>query len=169
MALFSNSFISSARCRLYRTVLAFSYLSGLGSGIVAYISAEDVFLPLVYPALYTSVSSDTVLMVMCLPFLLSVVAVFISHPLILAAICFLKAFAFSLITLGIYRGISDTGYFGLLILCFTDMTSMPVLYFCWQRSFAWKEELSFSSAVLLLSGVFLLYCIYIRYFCRILL
>lgn len=135
IALFSNSFISFGRCRLYRAVLAFLHLSGLVSGIAAYISAEDAVAPLICPALYTSATSNTVLMVMCLPFLLSLVAVFISYPLVLSAVCFLKAFTFSLITLGIYRCISHTGYFCLLFLCFTDMASMPVLYFCWQRSF----------------------------------
>lgn len=138
--------------------LAFSWISGLVCGIVAFSSACDFQISWMRGVPYGSVSIVSMLCVTCLPFLFSAFAVYLSKPAFLLLISFGKAFCFSFISLGVQFAFGSAGWLVRWLLCFSGCISAPVLYLYWLRhidggkGFSWLETLCFLSVFLLMAS-----------------
>ena len=148
---------------MYRAILAFSLLVGLGSGISAYLYVDREFGGLILDRLQDPVSPAGMLMLFCMPFLVTAICSFISWPGAMIAVCFLKAFLFGFSGLAICSALSGLGQLSLVLFCFADWLALPLLYFLWQRSYFCGDKFSAISSAAFLSWVFLIGCVYIRY------
>lgn len=115
-------------------ILAICWLFGLLCGVFCYSVAGSDTVSLMRGVAQHSVSIVGFFYASLIPALLSALVVALSTPGILLAICFAKAFSFSFVSLGI---LLNTGYCGWLLrffLQFYDCATMPLLYWCWNRS-----------------------------------
>ena len=160
---FSHPDFLGLQRKVYTILLALCFLTGLGFGVVAYLSAEEALQSMMRSSLYCPVSITSLLIVTCLPFILSVLAVFLSQPTLILAIGFGKAFLFSFVAMGLCDCLQSTGGFLLFLFLCTDVFSIPLIYFFWLRSFSGKEEVSLSEAVVFFSVFVLLVSLYIHY------
>lgn len=163
MALFSHHEFPHLWRKGCTILLALCFLSGLIFGMFAYISAEETLLPMMRRTFYGNVSIVSLLSVTCLPFLLSAFAVYTTWPGFMLAVSFAKAFVFSFVSLGIYSCIHSAGWFLLWLLIFTDLLSMPVMYFFWLRNLSGEGKLSLPVMVMCTSLVILIVSLYIRF------
>lgn len=159
----SDRVISESGRRVYRSVLAFSFLVGLGSGIATYLVICGRFSVSLLDSLWVPVLPARWLMLFCMPFLVTAICSSISWPGAMIAICFLKAFLFGFSGLAICSALSGLGQLSLVLFCFADWLSLPLLYFLWQRSYFCGDKFSAISSAAFLSWVFLIGCVYIRY------
>ncbi len=145
-----------------RRYLAFSWVSGLAGGCLAYLLGGESLHALMRGVLYAPVSIVGILCVSLLPFLLSAYAVFLSNLSFLLPICFLKAWLFSQISLGIYQAFSSAGWLMRILLLFSSWTSLPILYWFWLRYLSPEHRASTLEALLACSLLLLVGSIHIR-------
>ena len=147
----------------YHLLLALCWISGLLCGILVYCSAADTLLVLMRSCIYSTVSFIGLLCVNLIPFLLSAFAIYLSSPLLLAAVCFGKAFTGVMVSL---TAICFFGSFGWLCQClmlFSSWTGWIMLYLFWLRIPALFFGRRESYALCLLTGCVLIllvdYCV----------
>lgn len=133
MARFLHHDMPRSSRKFYCPLLAFFWTSGLASGIWAWFLSGEFITPLMRSSAYGSVSIVSLLCVTGLPFLLSAFAVFLSSEWLLIPIAFGKGFFFSLISMGTTVSFGCAGWLVRLLLCFSDIVSIPLLYWFWVR------------------------------------
>ena len=131
MARFLHHLESYPSRRKFCHFLALCWAASLCCGIYFWFHAGSSFLSLMRSSLYSSVSIVSLLLVTGLPFLLSAFAVFLSCHWLLPAIAFGKGFLFSFISMGALASFGCAGWLLRLLLCFSDLMSMPILYWFW--------------------------------------
>ena len=119
------------RCKLKPNILAFAWLGGLFLGAVISVSADNLLASTMRAALSGSMSITGPIAVVLLPFLLSAYAVYFSQPTMLISVIFLKAFLFAYTGAGLLILYPVSGWLLQWLLMFSDMMSMPVLWFLW--------------------------------------
>lgn len=115
-------------------ILAICWLFGLLCGVFCYSVAGPDTVSLMRGVAQHSVSIVGFFHASLIPFLLSALVVALSAPGILLAICFVKAFSFSFVSLGILLNAGHCGWLLRFFLQFSDCATMPLLYWCWSRS-----------------------------------
>lgn len=140
--------IPSQMCRIF---LAFFWIAGLLLGICLYFAAGSFYSSVMPGALQGTVSIVSLLCISILPFLFSAFAVFASKPFLLLLICFWKAFQFSFVSLGVLCSFSGSGWLIRWFLMFSDMISLPLLYWFWVRHICAKRFLSGTEAFVIVS------------------
>ena len=152
-------------CNVNRWLLAIFWITGILSGIlISYVAGSSVS-SLMRSYLYGSVSIVSLVLVIYLPFLLSAIAVSFSVSVLLFPIAFLKGFLFSLVAMGIFFIYGAAGWLIHWFLCFSDLISLPLLYWYWQRLLDTAPSAAFRDGLLLLGPV---YCIASTDFCLVL-
>lgn len=126
--------------RTYGPILALIWASGLGCGIFCWFLADSSLFSLMRSALSCSVSIVSLLSVTALPFLLSALVVFFSCHGLLFVISFGKGFLFSFVSMGTLACFGCAGWLVQLLLCFSDLVSLPILYWFWLRCFRYPED-----------------------------
>ena len=121
---------SRGSCRVSAWVLAFSFLFGLVSGVLACCGCGPEF-----ASLMRGLPSDTVSIVgliLCLtfPFLLSFTS-WVLNPWLLFPVCFCRAFLFGLVHGGIVLFWDAGGWLLRWLIIFSDCLSLPLLYCFW--------------------------------------
>lgn len=135
----------------------FIWFLGIVAGYVLHGIAGFTFQPWMRGIFSSSVSIVGLLRIAFLPFLFSAFAVFICLPGLLYPICFVKSLVFSAVSFGLWNSFGSAGWLVWLLLMFTDVMSLPVLYWYSRRyvsglrSFSGAEFLM-TSAVLALIG-----------------
>lgn len=117
-------------CKLY---LAFSWLCGLGFGVLVFSYAGNSHIPLMRMAATSHMSIVSLLSVLILPFLLSAFAVFCFRPQLLLAVSFGKAFSFAFVSISAIAAFGSAGWLVRLLLMFSEMLSLPLLFWFWLR------------------------------------
>ena len=139
--------------------LALSWLAGLMLGVVLFVHTDGCFSSLMRGALDDTVSIVVRISVAVLPFLFSAFAVYIFKPGLLLPVCFLKAFAFSFVSVGVLSSFGSGGWALRWLLMFTDILSLPVLYFYWRQHISGDVCFSGSGTFFMLSLLILIGCI----------
>lgn len=114
-------------------LLMIAWVAGLLlGGVVAAVSQETLSEAFRTASLSGSTLSGIVLPSL-LPFLLSALAVYFSAPKFLTFICGVKAFSFAFCGFGLCFVYGQCSWLIRLLLMFTDVFSLPILYFYWTR------------------------------------
>lgn len=122
------------RCKKPMFLLACAFLFGLISGVLFSMSASDALFPTMRAAVFGCVSIPGLLSATLLPFLFSAFAVYISCQKLLIPIAFCKAFVFAFVGTGILGAFGSAGWLVRLLLMFSDVASLPLLWWYWQKS-----------------------------------
>lgn len=160
-----DSFLPSRR--IFCHFLALCWTAGLGCGVASWFLADDSISSLMRSSLDGSVSIVSLLCVTGLPFLLSAFAVFLSGNRLLWGIAFGKGFLFSFVSMGTLASFGCAGWLLQLLLCFSDLVSLPILYWFWIRSSRIRGEGMGCCTLLTAALLFLIgsmdYCLVVPY------
>ena len=118
-------------CKLKPTILAFAWVGGLLLGAVVSASADNLLASTMRAALSGSMSIMGPVAVVLLPLFLSAYAVYFSQPAMLVSMVFLKAFLFAYTGAGLLILYPVSGWLLRWLLMFSDMMSLPILWFLW--------------------------------------
>lgn len=140
-----------------RFFLGLSFLAGMLLGIVPFFCSAAFSFPWMRGCLTGAVSIVGVTLLNYLPFLLSAYAVSLSRPGLLAGVALARGWLFSFTCLRISLGFGTAGWIVRLLLLFSDLICLPLLYFFWLRLLSGGErpdawELLFYFSVVLLTG-----------------
>lgn len=131
MDLFFRPGVTCPRCKESVLSLASSYFAGLILGGCMFYAAGGSFFSLMRAGDYSRMSIVCLLAVLFLPFLFSAFAVYIHQSWLLMPICFLKAFIFAFVYVGISVSFADTGWLVRFFLMFSDIATLPLLWLFW--------------------------------------
>lgn len=106
--------------------------------------------------LYDTVSIVCIFSLLCLPFMISLLASFWNVRGLIYLIAFGKAFLFSFVSLGIFLSFGSAGWLVYLMLMFSQMCSLPVLYWFWIYCLNHRQSPSSLEVFSLLSLFFLI-------------
>lgn len=112
-----------------RSILAFCWISGLLCGMVTSLSAGPSLIGLMRSSLSRSVSIFGLLCIGFLPFLIAITVVSLSKTKWIILICFVKAFLFSFVSIGIFSRFGSASFLLRLLLLFSDCFCVCLLYF----------------------------------------
>ena len=115
-------------------VLAVCWTSGLLCGVFCYHASPLEIPSLMHRAISCSASIVGLLSAALLPALLSSFFLAFSMPWIILVICFVKAFLFSFVSIGILMSFGSAGWLLRYFLLFSDCAALPVLYWYWLHS-----------------------------------
>lgn len=137
--------------------LALFWCAGIFLGIYAASSVGYSFLPLMRAAIVRRVSIVALFAVLLLPFLLSAFVIFFSQPWLLLLFSFFKAFSFGFCCSAAQLSFGSAGWLVCLLLLFSDICTLPVLYWFWVRhisgdKYAIGRSLAVSIALVLFFG-----------------
>lgn len=128
--------------------LAVCFLSGFLIGVL-YAFVIETDLPLMHSVFACSVSIVCSLGILLFPFLLSVVIIYFFDSSLLYLLCFSKALVFAFVSVRIIVSFSGGGWLLRILFMFSDIFTMPVLYFLWQRHLSEKTTLQMVDAIAL--------------------
>lgn len=114
-------------------ILAICWLLGLLFGVICYAFSGPDTVSLMRGVVFCPVSIVGLLNAVLIPFLLSVLFVALSVPKMLLVICFVKAFSFSFVSLGILMSTDCGGWFVRYFLQFSDCIMIPLFYWYWSN------------------------------------
>ncbi len=121
-------------CRFKTVLIAAAWVAGLLFGSLVSLKADTILASTMHGAVSGSVSIFGLLSVLFLPLLVSALAVFISQPLLLVPVVFLKAFSFSYTAAGLFMVYPTAGWLLQALMMFSDMLMMPAYWLLWLRA-----------------------------------
>ena len=122
--------------------LAASWLCGIVFGVFCYSASSPEFTSLMRRTLSCSVSIVGLLNTALIPFLLSTLFIVTSMPLLIPGLCFVKAFLFSFVSIGILESFGSGGWLLRFFLLFSDCVALPLLFGYWLWSVSAPGKLS---------------------------
>ena len=128
--------LSFFQCRTARTQLAAFWLLGLLSGSLIALSAGTLLAPTMRSAVSCGMSIFGLLAALLLPLLFTAMAVYISQPALLFPVVFFKGFLFSFTGSGVLAAFGASGWLIRVLLMFSDLLVLPLLWWIWLRSFS---------------------------------
>ncbi len=143
-------------CKKASCTLAFLWLAGFGAGFLFSRCASDTLLALMRQAPLCPVSIVWRLVYNALPFLIAAFAVSISSDKLLYALCWIKVFLFSSFAFSTVAAFGSAAWLVRLLLQFSDLCLLPVLYWFARRSLGkgrQARDLSICLALASLVGV----------------
>lgn len=146
-------------CRTRRLILAFAWILGLLLGSVISLAADNILSPTMLAAVHSNMSISGLLTVLLLPLLFSAFAVYISKPILLIPIVFLKAFLFSYSAAGFLIACDSAAWLLCFLMMFSDTLMLPFLWWFWIRT------LTLESSTAIRSAVFCSLCAFVIGFC----
>ena len=113
------------------TALACCWFCGLLIGFLYGRNADPSYFYLMRMAASSCMSIVGLLTALCLPFLISALAVFLMRPQWMLLICFLKAFTFACCGCALTAAFGSAGWLVRILLQFSDCCTIPFFYwFC---------------------------------------
>lgn len=125
---------------LNKLFLGLSWFSGLLLGVIASMQRADSTVPLMRSVLVERSSIVSLFAVLTFPFLLSALLVWISKPLLLVPVAFLKAFIFGFTAFTVSSAFGDAGWLSRWLLLFSDSCCVAVLLWFWFRNVTGKRR-----------------------------
>lgn len=117
-----------------RMLLGIFWFLGMLIAVVSYSQARISFASMMRLAVADQVSIVSLIVSVLLPYLLSAFAVYISKPLLLLPIAFLRGFSLMLVLMGTSEAFGNAGWLVRSLFLFSDLSFMPFLYLFWHRS-----------------------------------
>ena len=142
-------------CRRDTVLLALFWVLGLCAGQAVCILSEPLSTSVMRSAASSAVSIVGLLHTL-FPFFLSAIAIALHAPRMLLALSFGKAFLSSYASLAICRFFGTSGWLARWFLMFSDLFTLPMLYFLWHRCLAADRTVSIPEALLLMSFALLI-------------
>ena len=133
MARFLHTSQSVYLRKYVKMLLALLWALGLAAGAIAFACIDTDLVSLLTQAAEIQPSLGPLLVTATLPFLFSVVAVYLDSPRNLFWLCFLKAFCFAYVSCAVMTAFESAGWLIRWLLLFTDICSVAVLYCFWHR------------------------------------
>lgn len=152
----ASSFFLSLPALQSRDYLATVWILGLICGAGCGYRWDASLVPLMRGCLYDTVSIVCIFSLLCLPFMISLLASFWNVRGLIYLIAFGKAFLFSFVSLGIFLSFGSAGWLVYLMLMFSQMCSLPVLYWFWIYCLNHRQGPSSLEVFILLSLFFLI-------------
>lgn len=119
--------------RYFATIfLAFCWCAGLLGGCILSRQTDQIHFSLMREAVNRSVSIVGLFAVL-LPFLISAIAVYFTQVWLIFPVSFLKAFSFAYVAASVTQAFGTCGWLIRLLLLFTDVCTVPILFWCWLR------------------------------------
>lgn len=115
-----------------RILLGMAWLLGMLIAVVTY--SQTCISSMMHLAASDQVSIVSLIVSVLLPYLLSAFAVYISKPLLLLPIAFLRGFSLMLVLIGTTEAFGSAGWLVRSLFLFSDLFFMPFLYLFWRRS-----------------------------------
>jgi hypothetical protein len=115
-------------------LLGIFWFLGMLSAVVTYSQTRISFSSLMRLAAADQVSIVSLILSLLLPYLLSAFAVYISKPLLLLPIAFLRGFSLMLVFMGASEAFGSAGWLVRSLFLFSDLSFMPFLYLFWHRN-----------------------------------
>ena len=144
---FSPRFIAHERMPL---VVAFCWFAGLLCGVACCAVSSAEIVALMHRTVSCPASIVGLLNAALIPFLLSAVSMAFAKPWIIAGICFVKAFLYSFVSIGILMSFGSGGWLLRYFLLFSDCAALPFLVWYWSRPVSVPVRPRWIAAVLLL-------------------
>lgn len=129
-----------------RWILALVWFLGLLFGFFTYLSSGESFTTLIHQAIGARPSAFA-FGTLLLPFLFSVIAVYLSKPLFLLMISFFKGFLMMFISSGVFFSYESAGWLIRVLLMFSSIFYTPVLYLYWHRHICGYRGFSFRNSI----------------------
>ena len=126
MFFFSQYSIASRRCSC-KMLLAFLWVVGFICGCLCAAGADNVA-SLMRACCVAGVSIVGLFLVPFLPFLITAAAVYFSAPFLVYLTGFCKAFLLGFCVCAVHSGFAEGGWLVSMLLLFTDMLTIPVLF-----------------------------------------
>lgn len=114
-------------------LLVLFWCTGLILGVYTASIAENTLVSLMRSAVFSSVSIVGLLGSFLLPFLFTVLAVFLSKSWLILPICLAKSFSFALCARAVALAFGDSGWLLQLLFLFSDTIMLSVLCWFWAR------------------------------------
>lgn len=114
-------------------VLACCWICGLLCGVAFFSVSSPDTLSVMRRAVLCPVSIVCLINAALIPFLLSAFFALLSMNWMVMGICFVKAFLFAFVSLGMLSGFGSGGWLLRFFLLFGDSAALPLLYWCWMR------------------------------------
>lgn len=112
-------------------ILAVCWITGVVFGAFCYSSSPPEVASLMHRAVFCSASIVGLLNAALIPFLLSALFMALSMPIVLFGLCFVKAFLFSFVSMGILACSGSGGWLLRCLFLFSDCAALPVLFGYW--------------------------------------
>lgn len=126
------------------------------SGIWLWYASGASLISLMRSILYGSVSIMRLVFLLFLPFLLSALAVFCFGPRSIYPVAFGKGLLFSFVSMGVFSCFGSGGWLVWMFLCFSEIVTVPLLYWFWLRLLGGNHVAGLKESLLLLAPVFLI-------------
>ena len=155
---------------LHRSFAAFSYriscfvfaifwIAGLLSGILMSYCADVSLFRLMLSGLDARLSIVGFLSVLLLPLFLSFLAAYLTCPLVICVIAYLKAFLFAFLGMVILHSFRSAAWLIHFLMMFSDLLILPVLWWFWIQVLSGSRSVVFRSGVvsaicIILIGIF---------------
>ena len=150
----------SVHLRKYdKMLLALLWALGLAAGAIAFARIDIDLVSMLTQTAEMQPSLGSLLVTSTLPFLFSVVAVYLDSPRNLFWLSFLKAFCFSYVSCAVMTAFESAGWLIRWLLLFTDICSVVVLYlYCNRhitgfRSFSKRDTAIYQAVLCLIAGI----------------
>ena len=140
--------LSFLDCRTRRVILAFAWISGLFLGSLISLAADNILSSTMLAAAHSGMSISGLLAVLLLPLLFSALAVYISKPIFLIPIVFLKAFLFSFSAAGFLIACDSAAWLFCFLMMFSDTLMLPFLWWFWIISLTLESRTAIRGAVI---------------------
>ncbi len=139
-----------------RVYLGAAWILGLLCGVYSGLCWDGSLVPLMRGCLYDSVSIVCIFCLICLPFMISILASFWNARGLIYLIALGKAFLFSFVSLGVFFSFGAAGWLVQLLLMFHEVCSLPVLFWFWMHCLNQRQEPSALETFSFLSLFFLI-------------
>ena len=130
---YSSSDLSAWRCKKRLFAVACAWFTGLVFGALVSMSASGMTVSAIRTASLSPVSVFGLLSAILLPLLSSAFAVYFSAPNLLFPLAFLKAFLVAWLGWGVLVSFGSAGWLIRMLLMFSEILSLPLLWWYWQR------------------------------------
>lgn len=151
--------LSSMRCRTLRIVLSLLWIYGLFLGALLSFSADSLLSSTMLSVIDGRLSIISFLSALLLPLFFTVLAVYISQPVVIFLLIFMKAFLFSFVGIGLLNSFDSSAWLLRCLLMFSDSLLLPILWWIWLQSFSNDRQAVFRFSILAAAGILLIGCI----------
>lgn len=121
-------------CAARKILLGASWVLGMLIPVCIFSQIDASFPSLMRRAVVGQVSIVSLLASILLPYLLSAFAVYISKPLLLLPIAFIRGFTLILVLMTVSEAFGSAGWLIRGLFLFSDVAFMPFLYLFWHRN-----------------------------------
>ena len=146
-------------------ILAFVWLSGLFLGSFLFVCRSGSFSSAIRGMTVSAAPMVSVVLVYLVPLFLLLICEFASRPYLLLFLCFIRAFLFGFVSLGIVLSFGASGWLLRLLLLFPGFALLPVFYWFLHRRLSFGDISFFEDFILLFLAFLLVFSLDLGFIC----